>query len=176
MADPVDDGARWERQVQIRLVRGEAAVLGEVYDRYARMLHSVAARLTGDEQATRDLVVGVFTHLWQHPRSLDPGRYRLGTWLVMAALDRYESGPDAPPREGEPAARLSAARIERADAALGSMNRGTRVAIHLVHTEKMDYHQAAAELGVAEDEILRRLRHGLTMLAGTDAATGEDGR
>ncbi|MYT69128.1 MULTISPECIES: sigma factor [unclassified Streptomyces] len=169
MADAVDDAARWERQVQIRLVRGEAAVLGEVYDRYARMLHSVAARLTGDEQATRDLVVGVFTHLWQQPRSFDPGRYRLGTWLVMAALDRHEAGP-------ETLARLSADRVERADSALGAMNRGVRVAIHLVHTEKMDYRQAAAELGVAEDEILSRLRHGLTMLAGTDATTGEDGR
>ncbi|MFD8565774.1 RNA polymerase sigma factor [Streptomyces sp. NPDC059639] len=175
MVDPVDDAARWERQVQIRLVRGEAAVLGEVYDRYARMLHSVAARLTGEEQAARDLVVGVFTHLWQHPQAVDPGRYRLGTWLVMATLDRHERTAGSVAAPG-PDARLSAARIEWADAVIGSMNRGMRGAIHLVHTEKMDYRRAATELGVAEGEILRRLRDGLNMLASTDATAGEDGR
>ncbi|MGY0020584.1 sigma factor [Streptomyces sp. cg35] len=156
------DTAQWDRQVQVRLARGEAAALGETYDRHARLVHAIAVRLLGEEKAAREVVTAVFSQLWQHPEAFDPTRHRLSTWLAMEACERAgkrvrDGGPGGPARTTE---------IEQADAVLASVNSRTRVALHLVYTGNMDYRQAAAQLGITEDEVLSRLRLGLQMLSG----------
>ncbi|CAM5558024.1 hypothetical protein GCM10010345_23250 [Streptomyces canarius] len=40
---------RWDRKMQQRLARGEAAALGELYDRFASLVHSLAHRVLSDE-------------------------------------------------------------------------------------------------------------------------------
>ncbi|GGS64461.1 hypothetical protein GCM10010270_39590 [Streptomyces violaceus] len=36
---------RWDRKMQQRLARGEAAALGELYDRFASLVHGLAHRV-----------------------------------------------------------------------------------------------------------------------------------
>ncbi|CAM5243566.1 hypothetical protein SGRIM128S_08047 [Streptomyces griseomycini] len=73
---------RWDRRMQQRLARGEAAALGELYDRFASLVHGLAHRVLGDERAADAITRDVFAHVWQHPDSYDPKRGPLRTWLA----------------------------------------------------------------------------------------------
>ncbi|MFD9866255.1 RNA polymerase sigma factor [Streptomyces niveus] len=175
MANTPEDSARWERQIQIRLTRGEAAALGELYDRHARLVHGLAARLTGEEKATRELVARVFAELWLRPGAFDQARYRLATWLAIRTCELAA--------EHVPRARMNGHRdldlIEedtRADEAITELSPRVRRALHLTHTAELDYRQTAAALGVSEEEILNRLRLGLQTIAARTGAVREDRR
>lgn len=67
-----DAPPRWDRKMQQRLARGEAAALGELYDRFASLVHGVAHRVLGDERAADGITRDVFVHLWEHPDAYDP--------------------------------------------------------------------------------------------------------
>ncbi|RLL69856.1 sigma factor [Streptomyces sp. Z26] len=190
--DAPGSAAQWERRAQVRLNRGEAAALGEIYDRHARLVHAMAARLTGDDKAAREVVATVFTRLWQHPEAFDPARYRLRTWLATETYERataHTSGaarsapapghsPAGPvaasgTRTGEPAATAGLLEVTEADSALTSASFRVRSVLRLVHTENRSYRDAAVELGISEEEVLQRLRQGLQLIAEATAAARE---
>ena len=166
MTDTQDDEVRWERRIQLRPARGEAAALGELYDRHARLVHAPAARLTGEKKAAEALVTEVFTTLWQHPAAYDPARFRLRTWLAVRTCELA----------GDRAAghRAELGDLPRADTALSAMSPGLRTALHLVRTGLRTYREAAAELGITEEEVLSRLRQGLQLIAGRTDVARED--
>ena len=62
---------RWDRKMQQRLARGEAAALGELYDRFASLVHGLAHRVLGDERAADGITREVFIHVWEHPDAED---------------------------------------------------------------------------------------------------------
>ena len=45
-----DAPPRWDRRMQQRLARGEAGALGELYDRFASLVHGLGHRVLGDER------------------------------------------------------------------------------------------------------------------------------
>ncbi len=49
--------------MQQRLARGEAAALGELYDRFASLVHSLARRVLGDETAADRITREVFGYI-----------------------------------------------------------------------------------------------------------------
>ena len=85
-----DAPPRWDRKMQQRLARGEAAALGELYDRFASLVHGLAHRVLGDERAADGITREVFTHVWEHPDAYDP---QAGP---AALLGRRPDPPPAP--------------------------------------------------------------------------------
>lgn len=164
--------------MQQRLARGEAAALGELYDRFASLVHSLAHRVLDDEDAADRITREVFGYIWEHPDSYDPKQGSLRSWV--AALTRHQavqrlrqteadsardSGPDAPaPAETERKIR-EASTAARADYIVTSMPAPLRAALELAYFQRRDYRQTAADLGVTEDEARRRLRLGLQLLS-----------
>lgn len=81
----------------IRAIRdGDEAAIGQVMDRYSRLLWSVVSAVlhnTASEQDVEECVADVFIHLWENPDSYDPGRGKLKAWLCVVArnraVDRY---------------------------------------------------------------------------------------
>ncbi|MBV2357751.1 sigma-70 family RNA polymerase sigma factor [Streptomyces sp. J2-1] len=73
---------RGDRKMQQRLARGEAAALGELYDRFASLVHSLAHRVLGDEQAADAVTREVFAHVWEHPETYDPRQGQLRSWIA----------------------------------------------------------------------------------------------
>lgn len=67
---------RWDRKMQQRLARGEAAALGELYDRFASLVHGLAHRVVGDEHAADAVTRDVFAHVWSTRTPTTPGRDR----------------------------------------------------------------------------------------------------
>ncbi|MEV5353556.1 sigma-70 family RNA polymerase sigma factor [Streptomyces sp. NPDC052693] len=167
---------RWDRKMQQRLARGEAAALGELYDRFASLVHGLAHRVLGDESAADRVTREVFAHVWEHPDSYDPREGPLRTWVAAlthriavqrlraaetAALVRDGSGSQ---EELEHRVR-SAAVAARADYIVQSMPVPLRSALERAYFQRRDYRQAAADLGITEDEARRRLRLGLQLLS-----------
>lgn len=175
---------RWDRRMQQRLARGEAAALGELYDRFASLVHGLAHRVVGDEHAdavTRD----VFAHVWEHPDSYDPAQEPLRTWLAgltsLLAVRRLRTTGTAALARGGPGTTEDLERTvrhasvaARADYIVQSMPTPLRAALELAYFQRRDYRQTAADLGVTDDEARRRLRLGLQLLA-TAHDTGAPG-
>ncbi|MFD6419162.1 sigma-70 family RNA polymerase sigma factor [Streptomyces sp. NPDC060194] len=172
-----DAAPRWDRKMQQRLAYGEAAALGELYDRFAPLVHSIANRVLGDEEAADRITRDVFGHVWEHADAFDPKHGPLRTWLATLAHQRSvgalrETESRALEAAGGPAAREElelrvrrASIAARADFIVHAMPAPLRDALRLAHFQRRDYRQTAEALGVTELEARRRLRLGLQLLA-----------
>ncbi|WP_310722493.1 sigma-70 family RNA polymerase sigma factor [Streptomyces sp. N2A] len=178
-----DAPPRWDRRMQQRLARGEAAALGELYDRFASLVHSLAYRVLDDEDAADRITREVFAAIWEHPDSYDPKQGPLRSWI--AGLTRHQAvqrlrqteaagardGDDAPAQADMEQKIREASTAARADYIVTSMPAPLRAALELAYFQRRDYRQTAADLGVTEDEARRRLRLGLQLLSTAHNAT-----
>ncbi|MGQ4514385.1 sigma factor [Streptomyces sp. DW26H14] len=165
---------RWDRAMRQRLARAEEAALGELYDRLASTVHSLALRVLEDESAADEVTREVFTHVWLHPEEFDPGGGTLRSWLAGLASDRAvrrlrESGtaPESRVRRAATAA--------RADFIVTSMPTPLRDALDSAYHQRRTYRQTARDLNVTEDEARRRLRLGLQLLSTAGGPAGRAG-
>ncbi|MGW1196063.1 sigma-70 family RNA polymerase sigma factor [Streptomyces sp. NPDC002536] len=166
-----DAPPRWDRRMHQRLTHGEAAALGELYDRFASLVHGIAHRVLDDEHGADQVTREVFGHAWEHPEAYDPRHGSLRAWIAGLAhrqavgrLRRTEDDGTAGPEEVEEKVR-TASTAARADYIVTSMPAPLRAALDLAYFRRLDYRQAAARLGVTEDEARRRLRLGLQLLS-----------
>ncbi len=161
--------------MQQRLARGEAAALGELYDRFASLVHSLAHRVLGDEKAADRITREVFGYIWENPDAYDPKQGSMRSWVAKLthrqAVNRLRQTEaaslaegDGSPEELERKVRNASA-AARADYIVTSMPAPLRAALELAYFQRRDYRQAAADLGVTEDEARRRLRLGLQLLS-----------
>jgi RNA polymerase sigma-70 factor (ECF subfamily) len=171
-----DAPLRRDRKTQQRLARGEAAALGEVYDRYASLVHGLAYRVLGDEQAADTVTREVFIHVWEHPDRYDPKRGPLRTWIAalthrLAVQRLRDTGTAALARGGPGSAEELEHQVRRASVAaradyiVQSMPAPLRLALERAYFQRRDYRRTAADLGITEEEARRRLRLGLQLLA-----------
>ena len=183
-----DAPPRWDRKMQQRLARGEAAALGELYDRFASLVHGLAHRVLEDERAADGITRDVFIHVWEHPEAYDPKQGPLRSWVAglthrlavqrlrvteTAALTDGDEGAVADTEELEHKVRRASV-AARADYIVQAMPTPLRAALELAYFQRRDYRQTAADLGVTEDEARRRLRLGLQLLS-TAHDTGAPG-
>jgi RNA polymerase sigma-70 factor, ECF subfamily len=172
--------------MQQRLARGEAAALGELYDRFASLVHNLAHRVLEDEEAADRVTREVFGYAWENPDAYDPKQGTLRSWIATLAhrqavhrLREAEARAAAQTTAAQPTATQPTDRTQedieekireasvaaRADYIVTSMPAPLRAALELAYFDRRDYRQAAAELGVTEDEARRRLRLGLQLLS-----------
>jgi RNA polymerase sigma-70 factor (ECF subfamily) len=69
------------------VLQREEAALGTIYDRYGRLVYSVALRITGDRQSAEEVVQDVFQAVWLGAGGFQPGG-SLAAWLVGIARHR----------------------------------------------------------------------------------------
>ncbi|MFB8030070.1 RNA polymerase sigma factor [Streptomyces sp. NPDC056465] len=178
-----DAPPRWDRRMQQRLARGEAAALGELYDRFAALVHSQAHRMLDDEDAADQVTRDVFGYVWENPDAYDPKHGSMRSWVArlthrqsvrrLRGTDRDHAGPDGegPGGDVDGSAEELEHRVRKATAAaradyiVASMPAPLRAALELAYVQRRDYRQAAADLGVTGDEARRRLRLGLQLLS-----------
>lgn len=176
---PKDAPPRWDRRMQQRLARGEAAALGELYDRFASLVHSLAHRVLDDDDAADRVTREVFVHVWENPEEYEPKHGSMRSWVATLAhrqaverlrqaetaslAARGESTTEETEELEQKVRKASAA--ARADYIVTSMPAPLRAALELAYFQRRDYRQTAADLGVTEDEARRRLRLGLQLLS-----------
>ena len=170
-----DAPPRWDRRMQQRLARGEAAALGELYDRFTSLVHNLAHRVLEDDEAADRITREVFGYVWENPDAYDPKQGSLRSWVAMLthrqAVHRLRQAQTAAVEEGTLTTEGIEERIReasvaaRADYIVTSMPAPLRAALELAYFDRHDYRQTAAALGVTEEEARRRLRLGLQLLS-----------
>jgi RNA polymerase sigma factor, sigma-70 family len=174
----------WDCEIQQRLVRGEEAALGELYDQFSPLVHGLANRVL-DSQAGAELITReVFGYVWEHPDAFDPAQGSMRSWIGTLthrrAVERlrrrsrpsavisqdFDGDPCIAPESSSAAEEvLAAATTARAQDIVTSLPRTLRETLTLTYFGGCTYREAARELGIAEATARHRMRLGLQLLA-----------
>ncbi len=84
--DVIDDDE--DRQIARAFADGDAAALKQIYDRWSRLVYTLALRSLGDQSEAEDLTQGTFVSAWKARESYDEARASLSTWLITIARRR----------------------------------------------------------------------------------------
>lgn len=71
-----------------RVQRGDDLALAAIYDRYSKVVYSVALRVLRDATAAEDILQEVFLQIWRSPGSFLATRGSLGGWLAVVSRNR----------------------------------------------------------------------------------------
>lgn len=78
-----------------QIVDRDQTAVSELYDRYARIIYSIAYKILGSQEESEEVVIDVFNQVWRSAASYNPSKARVDTWLFMItrsrALDRLRS-------------------------------------------------------------------------------------
>jgi RNA polymerase sigma-70 factor (ECF subfamily) len=73
----------------MRLIAGsETEALGELYDRYNRLVFSISFAIVGDRATAAEITLDVFTHIWQRAGTYRPEQAKVTTWLTAISRNR----------------------------------------------------------------------------------------
>ncbi len=71
-----------------RIQRKDAQALSLLYDRYARLVFSLALRIVGQVELAEDVTQEVFWRVWERADQYHPGRGSVRAWLLYIARNR----------------------------------------------------------------------------------------
>ncbi|MCR2784547.1 MULTISPECIES: sigma-70 family RNA polymerase sigma factor [unclassified Microbacterium] len=94
-----------EGELASRFRAGDPDALKAMYDRWARLVYTIAARSLGDLAEAEDVTQRTFVSAWTSRDAFAPERGNLGGWLVSIARRRIADAHEA---------RSRAARLEQA--------------------------------------------------------------
>ena len=72
----------------MRTRRGEREAFAVLYDRYSRLVYSVALRVVRNASTAEDILHDVFLQLWQAPERFDSSRGNLPAWMAVITRNR----------------------------------------------------------------------------------------
>ena len=169
-----------------RVAQQNQGALSELYDRYARILYSVAFKMLGSVEEAEEIVLDVFAQVWRIAPKFDHDRSRVDSWLFMLTrsrtLDRLRqkrrqtkivdastvaaqtqlSMPVAVPEENL----LIQERRDRVQSALAQIPPEQRQVIELAYFKGFTQSQIAAEMEISLGTVKTRVRLGLGKLRG----------
>jgi RNA polymerase sigma-70 factor, ECF subfamily len=130
-----------------KIVDRNQAAISILYDRYARIIYTIAYKILGSKEESEEIVIDVFNQVWKTSASYNPAKSRVDTWLFMIArsraLDRLRI-----------LARKTKVHLACADAAVLSPQSSTPDE-HLLITERCDRLKIALnQLPAAQKEVL----------------------
>jgi RNA polymerase sigma-70 factor (ECF subfamily) len=83
------DYTRLDDETLIRLIaRAHENALGELYDRYSRLVYSVAMNTLGDPGRAEEVTQDVFERIWEKAGTYSPTEGRVISWLTSIARHR----------------------------------------------------------------------------------------
>lgn len=68
--------------------QGNETALGELYDRYNRLIFSVALSVVGRQEEAEEITLDVFTRVWEKANTYRSERAKVYTWLTRLARNR----------------------------------------------------------------------------------------
>lgn len=68
--------------------RGDEQAMGSLFDRYSKVVYSVALRVLRDPAAAEDVLQEVFMQIWRSPDGFVATRGSLGGWLAVVSRNR----------------------------------------------------------------------------------------
>jgi RNA polymerase sigma-70 factor (ECF subfamily) len=77
-----------DQQLLHKITRREAAALSILYDRYGRLLFSVAYHLVGNQALAEEIMLDIFRRVWEKAGSYRADRASVRTWLTSMTRNR----------------------------------------------------------------------------------------
>lgn len=84
------------------IAQSQTDALNKLYDRYSRLVFSVAFAIVGDRAVAEEATLDVFVQVWQRADTYRPEQAKVRTWLIAIArhhaidiLRRQKSRPEA---------------------------------------------------------------------------------
>ncbi len=74
-----------DEELAARVGRGDEAGLGLLYDRYARVVYSLALKMVRNQQIAEELTQEVFVRVWQQASTYSREKGRFSNWLFGIA-------------------------------------------------------------------------------------------
>ena len=78
-----DDG-----ELLARVLRGDEGAMAVLFDRYSKIVYSVALRVLRDTASAEDVMQEIFMQIWRNPNSFVSTKGSLGGWLAVVARNR----------------------------------------------------------------------------------------
>jgi RNA polymerase sigma-70 factor, ECF subfamily len=162
----------------------DESALSSLYERYARLLYTIALRITNDSTAAEEVLQDVFHNVWQRAQTFRPTAGSVSSWLSSIARNRSidqvrsrwqrsrdrETPLDHLPDFGGAVERgLEQIAVLRADVihALSNLPVLQRQAIELAYFGGLSSSEIAAHLNEPLGTIKGRLRLGMDKLRET---------
>lgn len=149
---------------------GRQDAMAAFFDRYSRMVYSVALRVLDDSGEAEDVMQDVFIQMWQKPGAFVSGRGSLGGWLVVVARNRAidrlrRRKPSDPVEDFALASPTNLAQeseqgllIEKIQAAMAKLPPEQRSSLQLAFFEGMTHSEIAEKTGEPLGTIKTRIR------------------
>jgi RNA polymerase sigma-70 factor (ECF subfamily) len=68
--------------------RDDQDALGQLYDRYSRLVFSLALNMVGDRATAEEVTLDVFARIWEKGDTYRPERAQVSTWLTSITRHR----------------------------------------------------------------------------------------
>lgn len=172
-----DDEVDPDVELAAAFMAGDERALREAYARWSALVHSLAVRSLGDPRDAEDVTQKVFVEAWRGRARYDPGRARLGAWLVgitrhcvadaLAARARLRRGDETlaagpGPDAVDPTADL-ADRLVVADE-IARLDPVPQQVVRLAFYADLTHNQIAESLGLPLGTVKSHIRRSLLRL------------
>lgn len=169
---------------------GDPRSLGDLYDRYTPLLHSVASAIVRKPEEADDVVRQAWRTVWMRSTPYDRRKGSVAMWLVQIVRDRARERMKGAPAPAE-SERLVLSTLRRPDngarpvaqadllaheVARGALERLTpleRQTLAAALFEALTFEEIAMRLEVTPDTVRQWMRHGLESLRGVEVVEEE---
>jgi RNA polymerase sigma-70 factor (ECF subfamily) len=166
-----------------KVAQGDENALGELYDRYARLVFSVTLNMIGNRQTAEEITLDVFCRLWEKADTYRPELAKLPTWLTRMARNRTidvlrkedvrpsghsvtwaEAGAAAISNENPETAADLTLEMERVRSAVAELPEKQQQVLALAYFRGYSHSEIAAELNLPLGTVKGRIRGGMQKL------------
>jgi RNA polymerase sigma-70 factor (ECF subfamily) len=176
-------GAEADRLIVRRMAGGDHLALGELYDRHARLLYSLALRIVRERSDAEDVLQETFSQVWRQANRFEASRGTVVGWLVTVtrsrALDRlrqrrtqregaadFDREADSLPDQSRALdlQLVTAEQANRVRQALAALPDELRIPLELAYYEGLSQSEIAERLRTPLGTIKTRMRQTLLRL------------
>lgn len=173
----MDPASLSDEELLARTHGQDQAALGALYDRYSRLVYSVALHILQDQGQAEETTQEVFLNIWRRAGSYQPGRGKVSTWIASvahhraidvvrkrqrdgAALQQIAVEPfDVPSGAEEPDALAERSwERERIRSALGALPEEQRQVLLLAYFRGLTHVEISSALGQPLGTVKTRIR------------------
>jgi RNA polymerase sigma-70 factor, ECF subfamily len=185
--------ARSDEELLTAIGFGDESALSDYYDRHADVVFALACRILHERSEAEEVLLEVFTHLWERSRRRGPGGFGCISSLLMLTRElalarrRYNrmhhgdnhelftakpngSGNGNGTRQAAESTDESSSRVRwrrRVCTALDTMAPSHRQALEMAYYDGMSARQIAERLNISPKDAERRIVQGLTHVRNT---------
>ncbi len=180
-APPEDLASFGDEELLALIAHGDEHALGALYDRYGRLVFSLALRVVGDRFGAEEVTQDVFQIVWQQTAGFRAESGTVPAWITgitrHRAIDRIRSQRHRARQHDTPiddaAGAMLTDKVDVADeaairsdvrAALGDLPSEQRQVLELAYYGGLTTGEIASSMGTPVGTVKTRLRLGLTRL------------